>query len=127
MDFAKSSNAGKWTVAELKVRRFESLLKIIDAKNDPEAFGETYLEYLGTCPEMIEGAVELIKDLHRKYRIAILTNGLKKVQRSCPSVRPSAITFRRSSSRKRSAMPSRRGNILTWPSRGRDSRPRRRC
>jgi YjjG family noncanonical pyrimidine nucleotidase len=70
------------TPAELKVRRFKLLLEVVGAKHDPGIFGETYLDYLGACPEMIAGAVELVKGLRQKYRIAILTNGLKKVQRS---------------------------------------------
>jgi len=70
------------TTDELKVRRFESLLTIAGAKHAPGPFSEIYLQYLGACPELIDGAVELLKDLHRKHRIAILTNGLKKVQRS---------------------------------------------
>ncbi len=70
------------TPDELKVRRFELLLEIAGVKHEPEPFGEIYLQYLGACPELIDGAVELLKILHRKYRIAILTNGLKRVQRS---------------------------------------------
>jgi len=69
------------TTEELKVRRFELLLATTGTQPAPGPFGEVYLHYLGGCPELIDGAVELLKILHRSYRIAILTNGLKKVQR----------------------------------------------
>lgn len=69
------------TPDELKVRRFALLLATIDVRQAPESFGEVYLQYLGACPELIGGAVELLRSLHRTYRIAILTNGLRAVQR----------------------------------------------
>lgn len=69
------------TPDELKVRRFELLLATTGTNQAPGPFGEVYLQFLGACPELIDGAVELLQTLHRKYRIAILTNGLKKVQR----------------------------------------------
>jgi 2-haloacid dehalogenase len=83
-------NADLWRALEqrqvtadvLKVRRFELLLEKLGAKHAAEAFAEIYLQYLGACPELILGAVELLQALSEKYRIAILTNGLKKVQRS---------------------------------------------
>lgn len=65
----------------LKVLRFERLLARIGVRHAPEPFADVYLDYLGACRELILGAEELLKKLHGQYRIAILTNGLKKVQR----------------------------------------------
>jgi len=78
------------TPDRLKVRRFELLLSTVGVKHVPGPFGEVYLQYLGACPQLIDGAVELLKSLHGDYRIAILTNGLKKVQRrrlECSAIR----------------------------------------
>ncbi len=83
-------NAGLWHALEqrrvtpevLKVRRFELLLATVGAPHPPGPFGEVYLQYLGACPELIDGAVELMRALHASYQIAILTNGLKAVQRN---------------------------------------------
>lgn len=83
-------NADLWHALErrqvtpevLKVRRFERLLTAVGAEHAPESFGEVYLEYLGACPELMDGAVELLRALHGRYQMAILTNGLKAVQRS---------------------------------------------
>jgi YjjG family noncanonical pyrimidine nucleotidase len=72
---------GRVTPDALKVRRFELLLATVGAKHAPEPFSEIYLQYLGACPELICGADGLLRTLRSKYRIAILTNGLKKVQR----------------------------------------------
>ena len=59
------------TPDELKIRRFELLLATTGAKQEPGPFGEIYLQYLGACPELIDGAVELLQGLREKYRIAI--------------------------------------------------------
>ncbi|HXI70564.1 MAG TPA: YjjG family noncanonical pyrimidine nucleotidase [Verrucomicrobiae bacterium] len=83
-------NAELWQALEqrqvtpevLKVRRFELLLATVGAQHASGSFGEVYLQYLGACPELIEGAAELLQVLRGKYRIAILTNGLRAVQRS---------------------------------------------
>jgi len=80
---------GQVTPEVLKVRRFELLLAVAGANHPPAPFSEIYLQYLGACPELIDGAVELLQILHRQYRIAILTNGLKQVQR--PRYERSAI------------------------------------
>ena len=73
---------GRVTPDVLKVRRFELLLAAVGAESAPESFGEVYLEYLGACPELIDGALELLSALHGRYQMAILTNGLKAVQRN---------------------------------------------
>src|SRR5882757_8866977 len=39
----------------LKVRRFELLLATVGAQHASGSFGEVYLQYLGTCPELIDG------------------------------------------------------------------------
>ena len=72
----------RMTPGALKVRRFELLLATLGMKHAPEPFGEVYLKYLGESACLIGGAYELLQSLHGKYRIAILTNGLRMVQRS---------------------------------------------
>jgi putative hydrolase of the HAD superfamily len=41
----------------------------------------SYLECLANCSELVEDAAKVLGALNRKYRIAILTNGLTVVQR----------------------------------------------
>lgn len=65
---------------ELRVLRFERLFEKNDLKYDAEAFSEKYSERLSEGSFLFEGAEELCKYLSEKYRIIIITNGIKKVQ-----------------------------------------------
>jgi 2-haloacid dehalogenase len=73
---------GLITPAALGVRRFESLFAEFKLDLAPQTFSHAYLEQLATCSELIEGAAELLQALHARYRLVIVTNGLKAVQRS---------------------------------------------
>jgi YjjG family noncanonical pyrimidine nucleotidase len=72
---------GEITPGVVKVRRFELLLEAIQVAYSPTAFSASYLECLANCSELVEGAEGVLRALHKKYRIAILTNGLTVVQR----------------------------------------------
>lgn len=82
-------NAALWQRVEkgelkpgvVKVRRFELWLEAIHVAHSPDAFSASYLECLANCSELLADADTVLQALHRKYRIAILTNGLKEVQR----------------------------------------------
>jgi YjjG family noncanonical pyrimidine nucleotidase len=65
----------------VKVRRFELLLEAIGAVQSATALSAGYLECLANCSELVEDAAAVLRSLHQKYRIAILTNGLTAVQR----------------------------------------------
>jgi YjjG family noncanonical pyrimidine nucleotidase len=73
---------GLVTPGDLKVRRFESFIEELQLDLSPHSFSLAYLEQLGTCSELIAGAVEILQALHTRYQLAIVTNGLKAVQRS---------------------------------------------
>ncbi len=72
---------GELTPGVVKVRRFELWLEAIHVAHSPDAFSASYLECLANCSELLEDAAAVLGSLHRKYRIAILTNGLQVVQR----------------------------------------------
>ena len=72
---------GELTPGLVKVRRFELLLEAIRVAYSAAALSASYLECLANCSELVEGAEAVLGVLHRKYRIAILTNGLTVVQR----------------------------------------------
>ena len=72
---------GEITPAVVKVRRFELLLEAIGLTQSADALSAGYLECLANCSELVEDAAAVLSALHRKYRIAILTNGLTVVQR----------------------------------------------
>ncbi|HLX70700.1 MAG TPA: YjjG family noncanonical pyrimidine nucleotidase [Verrucomicrobiae bacterium] len=73
--------AGEVTPEQVKLRRFEMLLKSIPGNHSPKDFSAAYLEYLADCAELIDGAAHIVEKLHARYRLAILTNGLHTVQR----------------------------------------------
>jgi 2-haloacid dehalogenase len=72
---------GEITPAVVKVCRFELLLKELQVAHSAAALSASYLECLANCSELIEDAEAVLGGLHKRYRIAILTNGLQVVQR----------------------------------------------
>jgi 2-haloacid dehalogenase len=73
---------GLITPGVLGARRFELFFEELQLDLSPQGFSLAYLAQLGTCSELLEGAVEIIQTLHTRYQLAIVTNGLKAVQRS---------------------------------------------
>jgi YjjG family noncanonical pyrimidine nucleotidase len=72
---------GEITPGIVKVRRFELLVDGLKIARAPAELSTRYLECLATCSELMENADEVLGALRRKYRIAIVTNGLRDVQR----------------------------------------------
>jgi 2-haloacid dehalogenase len=70
------------TPAVLRVRRFELLLKALKLTGSADDLNVAYVEQLGLCTDLIDGAYEVLQALSRDARIAIVTNGLEAVQRS---------------------------------------------
>lgn len=73
---------GLITPATLKIKRFELLFKETAIVYPADEFSAIYLDCLADCSQLIDGAGDMLDALRRKYRMAILTNGLQKVQRS---------------------------------------------
>jgi len=66
----------------LKRSRFEIFFnKIGVAGIDPLEFNAEYLAHLPGHPYFLEGALESIKAVSRHFKLGIITNGLKEVQR----------------------------------------------
>ena len=72
---------GELTPGFVKVRRFELLLAELGVSHSAPALSAGYLECLANCSELVEDAEPVLRALHRRHRIAILTNGLREVQR----------------------------------------------
>ena len=73
---------GKLTKAMLRYRRFQLFFMEIGLKEDPKPFGERYLVHLSQSTAMVDGAMDLLTVLKAKYNLALVTNGIKEVQRS---------------------------------------------
>jgi 2-haloacid dehalogenase len=70
------------TPAVLRVRRFEQLLEALKLTASADDLNLAYVEQLGLCTDLIDGAYEVLQTLSTGSRIAIVTNGLAAVQRS---------------------------------------------
>jgi len=70
------------TPAVLRVKRFEQLLEALQLTGSADDLNIAYVEQLGLCTDLIDGAYEVLQTLSRISRIAIVTNGLEAVQRS---------------------------------------------
>lgn len=53
----------------------------IELHTDLHAFGERYLGNLARGTQLIDGAQEVVDAVHGRYQLALITNGLKDVQR----------------------------------------------
>jgi 2-haloacid dehalogenase len=89
-DVYRSINAAKWaalergelTKAELQVSRFADLFaELGETGPDPAAFGVTYLDRLADSAPLTDGAREVVAALARDRTLAIVTNGIERVQR----------------------------------------------
>jgi 2-haloacid dehalogenase len=82
---------GQITSTALRVARFERLFAALqmDTRVDTERFSARYLQNLAMASDLNEGAEKTIRALQGKYRLALITNGLKDVQR--PRLAHSAI------------------------------------
>lgn len=67
--------------AQLRTRRFELFFKAIGWREDEEHFAASYLAHLGQTGHLVEGAQALLQALKGRYQLALVTNGLKEVQR----------------------------------------------
>jgi YjjG family noncanonical pyrimidine nucleotidase len=72
---------GNITAERLKSKRFELLFEALSLKADARAFSERYLTNLSQATFLIQGAEETVRTLSEMYHIAMITNGLTKVQR----------------------------------------------
>jgi YjjG family noncanonical pyrimidine nucleotidase len=66
----------------LKVHRFELLFEKIGLALEPRLFSDRYSENLGQFADLIDGAEEVVRSLHGKVEMVLITNGLAAVQRS---------------------------------------------
>lgn len=72
---------GAITQERLKVLRFELLFDSLEFDIDPTAFSVSYSRQLGKATFLIDGAQETVTALNGSYRLFIITNGLRDVQR----------------------------------------------
>ena len=70
------------TPTALRLRRFELLLEALQLNGSADDLNLAYVEQLGLCADLIDGAYEVLETLSKTSRLAIVTNGLDAVQRN---------------------------------------------
>ena len=73
---------GETTAPELRLKRFRLLFNEIDIPLDPADFSQRYLENLSQASDPFPDTTNVLNALSGRYHIALVTNGLKEVQRS---------------------------------------------
>lgn len=66
---------------QLRTIRFQRLLEHYRLDHPAEKLSFDYRTYLAASTHMLDGARELLESLKGKYRLGLITNGLKEVQR----------------------------------------------
>lgn len=77
----------------LKVERFEKLLYEIGEKGVEGDFGGVYQDYLAQGDFLFDESIDIIDKLSKNYRLAIITNGLLRVQENRIRKHPIAKYF----------------------------------
>ncbi len=84
---------GKISLEDLRVRRFFDLFFQAGLDANSEKFSERYLFHLGQSADLIPFALETLQLLEKEYHMAIITNGISKVQRSRLALSPIEAFF----------------------------------
>ena len=79
---------GEITADRLRVERFERFSKKIKIDFDAVSFSKAYAKFLGEGAYLFDDSVEVIDYLSKKYKLVLVTNGLKDVQKSRISKTP---------------------------------------
>lgn len=73
---------GKTTQAEIKIKRFELLHEKFSFGGNPGDTADSFIKFLSRGVFYLDGAVDILKYLHDKYTLYLVTNGITKVQKS---------------------------------------------
>lgn len=79
-DIWDEMHKGLITQDELKAARFSRFTKAAHIDDDADKLSRQFTNYLSEASILYDGAYEIIKKLSKKYRLVIVTNGLKAVQ-----------------------------------------------
>ena len=73
--------SGRISQESLRTKRFELLFDAIEIDCDPGGFSKAYLANLALATDLVEGAEDVVKSLHGRVGLLLITNGLADVQR----------------------------------------------
>jgi len=76
----KDLEAGRITSSKLRIERFKALFDETNIELDYLKFSQVYLTFLSQGVMMIDGAYEICQYLSQRYKLVIVTNGMREVQ-----------------------------------------------
>jgi 2-haloacid dehalogenase len=76
----KEFENGLITQKKLKIERFKRLSDSLKAGFDTDEFAKSYMKHLSNASFLYDDSIDLVENLHKNYRLVIITNGLKDVQ-----------------------------------------------
>lgn len=76
----KEFEQGLITQEKLKTERFRRLSDTLRLGLDEIELASSYIKHLANSSYLFEESLELVESLHKQYKLAIVTNGLKDVQ-----------------------------------------------
>lgn len=76
----KEFESGLITQKKLKVERFKRLSDKLNVKFDEFEFAKSYMKHLANASFLYDDSIEIIENLHKSYRLTLVTNGLTDVQ-----------------------------------------------
>ena len=79
---------GELKPGEVECRRFELFLRHYGRPDDVRAVSDFYLDLLSRQSILLEGALETVQTLARHAKLAVVTNGIPKVQHGRMDVSP---------------------------------------
>ncbi len=68
------------TAVELRTERFQRFAAHIGVEMDPEEMSRIYLDFLKQEADHIPNAMDVVKEVSGKFKLALITNGLRDVQ-----------------------------------------------
>jgi 2-haloacid dehalogenase len=72
---------GRISQQRLRTKRFESLFDAAQIECDTEEFSQRYLANLALGTDLVDGAESVVRSLHGRVGLLLITNGLTEVQR----------------------------------------------
>lgn len=85
----KALERGETTQAALKIERFAQLLDYLGLPRDTAPqLGASYAENLGHHADLLPGALAFMEAVHGRMKIALVSNGISRIQRSRLSLCP---------------------------------------
>lgn len=76
----KEFENGCITSEALRIERFERLFKKLNLIYDSTKASDLFVYYLSESSFIFKESLEILQHLHKKYKLAIITNGLSQVQ-----------------------------------------------